>query len=108
MRKTIGMIAVLVMFGYGVEARSAGWPSWRPFSGHGSCATCTSGGAYDDSPLMPQLTHWTFERSHCRLPACSGLDLHRGSGGETPSFPPLPYSHKAQAQGATLGSHSFP
>jgi hypothetical protein len=111
MRKTIGVVAVLVLFGYGSEARSAGWPSWWPFSGQRSCATGTCGSVYDDSPLMPQLTHWTFQKSNCRLPACSGLDFHRGEGGETPSFPPLPYSHRAfeaNAQRPLQGSHTFP
>jgi hypothetical protein len=103
MRKTIGGIAILVSIGCSGEARSAGWPSWLPIGWHRSCASGTCG-AFDDSPLVPQLTHWTFQRSNCRLPICSGLDFHRDDPtGEVPYFPPLPYSHRAAGAAAPAG-----
>jgi hypothetical protein len=96
LRKIVGVLAVLVVMG-GNGAYSDGWPGPTGRAGATGCASCGGGqvgGWVDESPLYPELAHWIFERSQCR-------QLH-GQGGhhwrqavEIPSFPPLPYSVRA-------------
>jgi hypothetical protein len=91
MRKSFGVLAVLLLCGG--EARSEGWSSWLPFHSlraqRSSCAGCN-----DDSPLCPEMTHWSFQRSQCKQPWCWG-HKHFGHGGydEIVAFPPLPYGN---------------
>jgi hypothetical protein len=88
MRAAVIGIAILLLSGG--EAYSADWLSWLPFPmPQSQCANCV-----DDSPLCPQLTYWTFQRSHCREPLCAGHRGHPFCGGScgVVALPPLPYS----------------
>lgn len=97
MRKITGVFTLAALLSLSGEARSAGWPSFGLFSGHARGPIASE---LDDSPLVPEITYFTFQKSQAKLPPCSGRDLHRSeSYGEVPNFPPLPYSHKAMGMG---------
>lgn len=95
LRRGLGVVAVLLVVAVG-RADADGWPVMGGGGGGGGCASCGSsapGGWVDESPLYPELTHWTFQKSHCRR-------LHiqcrpRWNECDPPYFPPLPYSARA-------------
>jgi hypothetical protein len=93
LRKTLGVLAILILTGGGT-AFSAGWPSWFSRPSQPACTHCGSAGGWvDESPLYPELTHWTLEPSQCRQ--LHGQSGHHRRGAEVQYFPPLPYSHRA-------------
>jgi hypothetical protein len=94
------MFAIASLLLFGGEAFGADWPSWltfpsrRPFC---PAAPQPKMGCSDDSPLCPEITHWTFAKSQCKQPLCgNGLSklLHCGPR-EVHFYPPLQYGRAA-------------
>jgi hypothetical protein len=96
MRKAAGMIALIVLFGG--EAFGAGGlfgQGFPTFWGHRAHAPAGCAGCYDDSPLCPELTKWTWEPSQCKQTGCNDTRIwHRDTIG-VQLFPPLPYGNRA-------------
>lgn len=96
MSRTIGILTIVLLSGG--EAFGAGWPTWLTFRSqpaptqpafmHHNCSC-------DDSPLRPEVSHWTFARSNCKQSACpKGLGgLFHCEAADVQIYPALPYGH---------------
>ena len=87
------------------EAFGGGWPAapqalypGTPYSA--GCASCV-----EDSPLRPEMIHWSLQHSQCKQ--TRGFPLHKKPC-ETQVFPPLPYSFGAHTMTELPPAGGFP
>jgi hypothetical protein len=94
-----GVFAIAVLFGGNAPAQVVPCSACQARLNLHHGAMPANGGCWDDSPLSPELTFWSFKHSQCRQrwygSACRPV-FHHGAR-EPIIFPPLPYSNRAMS-----------